>query len=108
MRTTTLILLIALSSCSRKEAVPGVIAEDQFVHYYADLLVLRQESTMNGTDSTGMRAKVDSLNHAYSVSEEQVRKTLLQYKMDLPRWKGFFERVVKRIEALQQPDSQKQ
>ena len=107
MRTLLPILLIILSCCSRDEISQGVIPEDRFINYYADLLVVRQEGMMTGTDSIGMKSKVDSLNNAYAVSPDQVQTTLRQFKNNLPRWRTFYERVVKRLESLQLHDSTK-
>ncbi|MBI1803804.1 MAG: hypothetical protein HY033_02320 [Ignavibacteriae bacterium] len=107
MRILLPIFFILFSSCSQYETPHNIIPEDRFVEYYSDLLVVRQEGIMASIDSIGMQTRVDSLNRAYGVSPDQVKTTLQLYKNNFPRWRSFYERVMKRLETLQRPDTAK-
>lgn len=88
-------------SCSNKQSDNSIISEDVFTNVYADLQIAKEEAVILAADSVYISHKADSIYSAYHVTGKQVESTLQSYKNDLPGWKLFQERVIKRLESLQ-------
>ena len=95
------VVLPFIAGCARQTPNVGGISEDTFVRYYADKLIVEEESSLRRLDTALVRKRVDSLDRAYGILPEQLRQTILEYKTDVPKWREFYDRVSKRLDSLQ-------
>jgi hypothetical protein len=99
----TLLLLIA--GC----AAPGgghhpATADSLFVNFYADRLILTEEDNILRRDSSARENRLDSLRRVYHFSQAEVETTTASLQKDPGDWKEFYDRVVRRLEHLQQKE----
>ncbi len=98
---------IALQSCHNDESVDLPIPENQFVNLYADMLIIREEAHFSLSDSLTTKLRIDSLYASYHVTDKQAEIAIQYYKKDLHRWKQFYENVIRRLDSLQQMETQR-
>ncbi len=104
MRSRNLLLLVSafvLISCSGRSADARLVPEETFVRLYADVLVVREESLLRGAGAVGPSLP-DSLSRVYGIEGADFDYTLKAYQADLTKWKHLHEKVVQRLELLQQ------
>jgi hypothetical protein len=100
----SIIVIFAFISCSKNQSSKNNIAEQKLVWYYADVLILREEAKLRAMDSSTMKIRMDSLNQVYQINQEEIQTTLQNYKKDLTTWKGFYQKVIQRLDSLQQKE----
>ena len=93
-------LLIFAVSCSNPSSGRKSISDEAFVMYYADEIILREESKLISLDSSAIDLKLDSLRKAYDLTEGDVEAELQNRKQSIEEWKSFYSKVVKRLEAI--------
>ena len=105
----TFLVLFSLSfcSCRKNQSQIEIIPEEQFINFYSDLLIVREESILLRLDSLSLQHRIDSLYQKYQLDTSKVRITLENYKQDLDRWKEFHGRVTKRLEVIQREELSK-
>jgi len=96
-----LILLTGLFSCSPEHPQASRQYDHRVVNYYADMLVVQEESKLAGSDSLSVSGKLDSLAAFYGLRREQIAEVLAEYKKDIPVWRGFYDNVIHRLDSLQ-------
>jgi len=109
MKTRLLLCFVALllCSCSKKQQAASALPEDLFVRFYADKLIIQEESVLLHSDSTTTNHRIDSLYQAYNITSTQVQATIADYKTDVAKWKDFYDKVIQRLESLQQAPHKK-
>lgn len=85
-----------------EDRTTSLLPEEQMVHVYADVLVVRQESYLSHADSLQTIRRIDSVYESYHVRSGQIDTTLGNYKKNVTSWKHFHEKVAKRLETLGQ------
>lgn len=96
-----LVVALLVLSCNKHPNEKDVISEEQFVKLYADMTIIYELGKVTNADSAINRHRIDSLYQHYHVRSEQVRETIDVYNRDIERWKGFLEKVGKRLDSLQ-------
>ncbi len=96
-----------LCSCSKKQAGGEVMAEDAFVKFYADKLVMKEESVLLHPDSSTMQRRMDSLYQVYHTTPAQIQATVSDYRTDVMRWKDFYQKLEWRLDTLQRQASKR-
>ncbi|MBI3190042.1 MAG: DUF4296 domain-containing protein [Ignavibacteriales bacterium] len=106
------LLIILLSfflfpSCSEKDVSQNVIPEDMFIQFYADYMIVQEEISLNSLDSLQGKHRYDSLYKQYDLTPERVLQTREEYNKDLMKWQAVYEKVILRIDSLQQDETNK-
>ena len=97
-----LVAMVCLSfSCSKRPSTANVIPEEKFVHFYADLMIAREEGELLGLGSSGMSMRIDSVYRFYVITPDRMNSTIEYYKNDVNRWKDFHEKVASRLGEIQ-------
>ncbi len=106
------ILLFSLAAgffgCEAKRFTASGPYDPQAVRYYADMLILREELRLQGSDSVNTRIKNDSLCRSYGYTAGQAENIIGSYRSDIHTWKGFNELVIHRLDSLQRMEQSKQ
>jgi hypothetical protein len=99
MRPTSALLIAALSTVGcQRGLIPETVPEATLVEVYADKLILQEEAKLAGLDSAATDRRLDSLYRAHRLTRPDVDSALARSARDLPAWKQFYEKVVKRLE----------
>lgn len=96
------LVLILLISCTQHPQEKYGITEDAFVAIYSGILIAQQEGAIRGLDSLRIRHTTDSLYSAYHITRDQASEILNNYKSDLAGWKQFHEKVIQKLESMQE------
>jgi hypothetical protein len=105
MRFALLVFLFVsccLASCSREPSHAFSIDPDTLAVIYANYLIVVQENQLMAVDSARAAERVDSLYSQHDIDAEKVRIALDEQRSDLDTWRTFNEKVVRRLEWLQQ------
>ena len=101
-----LLLLLLAAGCSQPGPSSHPAASDSlFVNLTADRMIVQEESDIMRCDSAAARRRLDSLYRKYGKSAAEVAATTAHLQEKPEVWKDFYERVVHRIEILQQQES---
>lgn len=92
---------LCFCGCSKKPAGGDVIPENTFVWFYADKLIMKEESVLLHSDSSTVQRRTDSLYQVYHITPAQVQATVSDYKTDVMRWRDFYQKVDRRLDTLQ-------
>ena len=103
----SIFLTLTIISCTKNTTSNTTVAEQTLVHYYADMLILREEAKLWGIDSSLLNIRMDSLYQVYQMNHDQLQTALQNYKKDLTTWKGFYEKVIQRLDTIQQKELSK-
>ena len=103
----SIVVIFVIISCSKNQASKNAISEQKLVDYYADMLVLRDEAKLRGMDSSSLNIRMDSLYQVYQMNHDQLQTAIQNYKKDLTTWKGFYEKVIQRLDTIQQKELSK-
>ncbi len=95
------LFLMKITSCSPHQQGTDQYDEQRFVRYYADVLILQEEKNLRAKDSVPFALRIDSLNKVYTLRQDQIDKTLQDYRKDLAGWKNFYQKVQQRLDTLQ-------
>ncbi|HTK82349.1 MAG TPA: hypothetical protein VL633_08675 [Bacteroidota bacterium] len=98
-------LLLALA-CRNGHTSGSALDRDLLVKVYADVLIVREENGISRLDSAQGRVKLDSVYQAYHTSSSEVDSSIQSYKIDINRWREFYDDVARRIEDIQQKQRQ--
>lgn len=71
------------------------------VNFYVDRLILQEEAKLITIDSLTYKRLLDSLSRYYQITNEELDRSIEDYKKDLNDWKQFNSHVTKRLELLQ-------
>ena len=94
-------------SCKKDAPVSGAIPEDRLVDLYSHALILQEEGKISGRDSTWIAERIDSFYRSENLNRNEIESALQHYKQELPRWREFYEKVVKKLERIQQQETTK-
>lgn len=92
---------LALVTCSTQRGRVSAVPEDTFVECYAGILIVKEEGTLTGLDTSAVSARSDSVCSRYGVTRGQIREELAYYRENPARWKGILDKVIGRLERLQ-------
>jgi hypothetical protein len=95
---------LAVLSCSNPRPRSRAIPEERLVELYANVLVVREEGRVRGSDTLAVSKRTDSLCAAYGLTRVQLQTELGSERSDLAGWKEFYEKVIRRLEQLQRED----
>ena len=101
-RIAFVLLLIFITSCSNPSPGRRSVSGEAFVGYFADELVLREESRIKLLDSSAMNLKLDSLRREYNLTSEDIEAELKERKKSIEEWKSFYLKVVERLETIKE------
>ncbi len=93
----SIILFLSLAGCSGDRLSAPPIAEDKFIHIYADKIVLEEEAKL---ENSGGVVNLDTLYTRYQVTAPQFQTTLDYYRKDIGRWRQLHENVMNRLQEL--------
>ena len=100
-----IIITLVLVSCHRKEASIDSLKEDQFVDVY--IALLENDAQASGqaiVPDTTSRQNRQGILEKMGVSEEAFRATVRSYNSEPDKWRGFYEKVTKRLEQRAQEE----
>ena len=98
-----LFLSLQLISC-KEQSKERTIPEDVLVDVYANTLILQEKRKMSGKDSLWLSGQIDSLYRSRHVERSEADSTIQDYQQELIRWKAFYEKVVIKLEAINQEE----
>jgi hypothetical protein len=97
--TSLLLAVLFLISCQRERVKTNLLTEEQFVDVYCAMLERDGQSSLTQSPAdTTLTDRGRRVLKEMGVSEETFRATVRDYNDDVNRWRGFFERVTKRLE----------
>ncbi len=100
-------VLFSLISCKKESKDSPFQTDSTVVNFYADSTIVYEEMIMGDKDTLKFRHQIDSLRSNYNLTTEKVHLALVSYQKDMLHWRDFYEKVLKRIEYLQQLETSK-
>ena len=95
------ILIMSLASCSSKSPMATKpVVSDTLVSFYADLLVLRYDTSAARLPADQYQAKVDSLYRFHHLDSTRVTAEFHKMSQNPADWEAFFGAVAQRVQAV--------
>lgn len=90
------VLLAGCTSAPEKKPPP----DPKFVNFYADLLLVSNDTTAVVRDSVLLKMRVDSLYSAYGYDSSKVSAIVNDYTETPERWQEFYTLVIARLKVI--------
>jgi hypothetical protein len=99
-------LMVCVSSCKQSAKSTKPVPEEKFVAFYADLLILENDTAAIKSDPLELRRKTDSLYGLYEIDSVSVRRTMAAYNENNELWQEFIQKVMERLQKLEGQNGQ--